>query len=72
MPARQAWALAEAFRKALPWSKGIGFFLVPMVFSPQFPLCQEPSRPPVLCRTGLPKEHGGNPGLAALPALLPS
>ena len=68
---RQAWAPVEAFSKALPWSEGLGFFLFPTVFSPQFPLCQEPSRPPVLCRAALPKEHGGSPGLAALPALLP-
>ena len=27
MPARQAWALAEAFSKALPWSEGLGFLL---------------------------------------------
>ncbi|KAM6311268.1 uncharacterized protein O3Q21_011190 isoform 2-T2 [Podargus strigoides] len=40
--------------------------------SVKFPLCQEPSRPPALCRTGLPKEHGRSPSLAALLPLLPS
>ncbi|XP_061326311.1 uncharacterized protein LOC133277970 [Pezoporus flaviventris] len=43
-----------------------------MFFPPQCPFCQQPSWPPVLCRSALPKEHGGRPGLAALPARLPS
>lgn len=40
----------------------------PRLFDPQSPLCREPALPSVLRRTGLPQEHGGSPGLAALPA----
>ncbi|XP_061219648.1 maestro heat-like repeat-containing protein family member 7 isoform X2 [Neopsephotus bourkii] len=64
--------MPEAFSMALPWARVLAS-LFPMVFPPsQCPFCQEPSWLPVLCRTALPKEHGGRPGLAALPALLPS
>ncbi|XP_061326225.1 uncharacterized protein LOC133277925 isoform X1 [Pezoporus flaviventris] len=63
--------MPEAFSTALPWAR-VSASLFPMFFPPQCPFCQQPSWPPVLCRSALPKEHGGRPGLAALPARLPS